>query len=333
VSQVPQPERSHTLARGYHTLFGRTWLRSIGFTLGLVGLVTVALGAERAFAIAALLSAGLGFGFFYLVFPAGLHFGLVMANGLAIYFCVFALFRESNFPKASEWAVLVGLALPVLAFLSGCLVNRGSIARALGRHQGEVTRLPRLVRWVPALLVVGIASFTLPELGLDADGQGWSLVASMAVIGLFVGFAARDVVLLLIDVAVVFESVATRARQLVMPVVAFLTYYLLLIVVFACFYRIAELALSSGQFRIHGELRTLSVAEALYFSVITLATVGYGDIVPEGSLVRALAATEVVCGVLLLLFGFAEIMRARDGMRGHGAAQRPDDRHVGPGLD
>lgn len=324
MNPVPEPDRSRTLARGYHTLFGRTWLRSIGFTMGLVGLVTLALGAERAFALAAFLSAGIGFGFFYLLFPAGLHFGLVMANGLAIYFCLFALFRESNFPGASEWAVLVGLALPVVAFLTGCVVNRAAIARALGRHQGEVTRLPRLVRWVPGLLVVGIASFTLPELGLGADGQGYSLVASMAVIGLFVGFAAHDVVLLLIDVALVFESVAARARQLVMPVVAFLTYYLLLIVVFACFYRIAEMAQNGGQFRIHGDLRGLTVAEALYFSVVTLATVGYGDIVPEGSLVRALAATEVVCGVLLLLFGFSEIMRARDTMRGNGARPLPD---------
>jgi voltage-gated potassium channel len=59
-------------------------------------------------------------------------------------------------------------------------------------------------------------------------------------------------------------------------------------------------------------VRTLSFAEALYFSVITMATVGYGDIVPEGAPVRALSAAEVVVGVLLLLFGFREIMQARE---------------------
>jgi len=71
------------------------------------------------------------------------------------------------------------------------------------------------------------------------------------------------------------------------------------------------------QFLIHGAHRPLSIADALYFSVITLATVGYGDIVPQGALVRALAAAEVVCGVLLRLFGFGEIMRARDTLRAH----------------
>jgi voltage-gated potassium channel len=312
---------AHHDPRGH---FDRNWLRSVGFTLGLVALVALALGETRTFIAAAMLSAGLGFGFFYLLFPAGLHFGLTMANGLAIYFCLFALFRESNFPDAGEWPVLVGLVLPVVAFLSGCVVNRGAIGHALARRPGEVTRLPPVVRWVPGLVVVGIIAFSLPALDLDADAQGQALLASMAVIGVLVGTAARDVVLLLIDVAALFQSVAGRVRQLVMPVVAFMTYYLLLIVVFACLYRIVEMVMPDAQFRIHGELRGLSVAEALYFSVITLATVGYGDIVPVGAMVRALAAAEVVCGVLLLLFGFAEITRAREAMRAREERQRRD---------
>jgi len=56
----------------------------------------------------------------------------------------------------------------------------------------------------------------------------------------------------------------------------------------------------------------LSFSDTIYFSVITLSTVGYGDITPVGPLVRALATVEVVAGLLLLLFGFAEIMRSGD---------------------
>ena len=40
--------------------------------------------------------------------------------------------------------------------------------------------------------------------------------------------------------------------------------------------------------------------------MITLATVGYGDIVPLSNLARMLAAFEVIVGVLLILFGVSE---------------------------
>lgn len=36
---------------------------------------------------------------------------------------------------------------------------------------------------------------------------------------------------------------------------------------------------------------------ALYFSLITLATVGYGDIVPVAGVVRMLAAIEAIVGI------------------------------------
>jgi voltage-gated potassium channel len=103
-------------------------------------------------------------------------------------------------------------------------------------------------------------------------------------------------------------------------VVAFLTYYTLLILVFACLYRIAQNVAGFGQFRVYGRAASLNFAESLYFSVVTIATVGYGDIVPDGAFVRALAAGEVICGVLLLLFGFSEIMRAREVL---GSRRRP----------
>ena len=212
--------------------------------------------------------------------------------------------------------MLAAFALPVLSFLAACYAERAAIGRALGeRHDELPEHLPRLVRWVPAAIVVGVASFLLPETALDAAQQGHALIAAMAVIAVFVAIAARDLVLLLIDVATVFESVAERAHQMVMPVFAFLTYYALVILVFTCLYRVAEMALGGGQFRVHAEIRALPFTEALYFSVITMATVGYGDIVPDGALVRALAAVEMVCGVLLLLFGFSEIMRARETVR------------------
>ena len=61
----------------------RHWLHTVAFTLALVALVTLAMGADRTFAVTALATCGVGFGFFYLLFATGAHFGLVMANGLA----------------------------------------------------------------------------------------------------------------------------------------------------------------------------------------------------------------------------------------------------------
>jgi voltage-gated potassium channel len=79
-------------------------------------------------------------------------------------------------------------------------------------------------------------------------------------------------------------------------------------------------------FMIHNKAAFLSFAEAMYFSVITLATVGYGDITPQAPLVRGLATVEVVAGLLLLLFGFGEIMRS-------GGPDTENRRHLRRGVD
>ena len=55
--------------------------------------------------------------------------------------------------------------------------------------------------------------------------------------------------------------------------------------------------------------RDITFPESVYFSIITLSTVGYGDVVPYSDLVRIIVASEIVFGVLLILFGFSEILR------------------------
>jgi voltage-gated potassium channel len=129
----------------------------------------------------------------------------------------------------------------------------------------------------------------------------------MTLITVLVGVAVREVVLVMVDVSIVFETVATRLDRLLMPVVAFLTFYGLLIVVFACLYRIADLTMSHPQFALHGVPYRVHFVDALYYSVVTITTVVFGD--------------------LLLLFGFSEIMRnAGPDSR---IRERPTDRHVG----
>ncbi len=303
------------------------WLRATAFTLVLVGLVAAAMGEDWHFSAASAGACVLGFGFFYLVFPGGSHFGVTVANMLAVYACIFVYFHEANFPDAPDSVAAASLGVPVAGFLVGCFLRRRQVAGLIrARRHHELTHLPRMSRWLPALLVIGVLAFLVPRLDMGAVGQGAALLGASLMIAGVVGWAARDVVLLLMDIALVFETVAARVDRLVMPIVAFLTFYSLLVVVFACFYRIAEMTVGGPMFLVHDHAQELSFSEALYFSVTTLATVGYGDITPVGPSVRALATVQVVSGLLLLLFGFSEIMRS-------GGPDTEHRRHLRRGVD
>jgi putative Mn2+ efflux pump MntP len=66
--------------------------------------------------------------------------------------------------------------------------------------------------------------------------------------------------------------------------------------------------------------RALNFSESIYFSIVTISTVGYGDIVPHSSVARVLASLEVICGFLLLLFGVSELLEyAREHRRNRGS--------------
>jgi hypothetical protein len=62
----------------------------------------------------------------------------------------------------------------------------------------------------------------------------------------------------------------------------------------------------------------------LYFSIITIATVGYGDINPTSSLSRLLVSIEVLEGILLLVtsVGVLASLRSEELLRGHPNARR-----------
>jgi voltage-gated potassium channel len=307
------------------------WLRSIGFTLFLVGLIATAIGVDWTSTLSSLVTCAVGFGFFYLLFPGGAHFGMTVANFLAIYGCLFEVFHAANFPAAPRAFTLGGVAMPVLGFLIGCIMRRRQVYSIIhARRIRELEHLPRVTSWLLGAMAVGAVSFALPRLELEPPEQGIALLAAMAVITLLVVLAVRDVVLVMIDIAMVFEGVAARLDRLVRPIMAFLTFYALLVVVFACLYRIADLSARTPQFALHGSPARISFVDSLYYSVATITTLGFGDIAPSSLLVRALTGLEVVSGILMLLFGFSEIMRSaesdRDGrLRGRRHVPPPDD--------
>ena len=57
------------------------------------------------------------------------------------------------------------------------------------------------------------------------------------------------------------------------------------------------------------------VAAAIYFSFVTLATLGYGDVVPHGEVARGLAIIEAIAGQLYLAVMVARLVSLYVGSR------------------
>lgn len=70
---------------------------------------------------------------------------------------------------------------------------------------------------------------------------------------------------------------------------------------FACIYHFAA---NETSYLARGEARVADFVDALYFSGVTLLTVGYGDIVPKGDF-RFTAVAEVYGGTLFIFSFFA----------------------------
>jgi len=98
---------------------------------------------------------------------------------------------------------------------------------------------------------------------------------------------------------------AFRARSIDREhVYAALSAYLLAGVFFGSFYWVLE-QIHPGSFNVSGEI---SPSSAIYFSFVTLATLGYGDIVPRTDVARGLAIVEGVGGQLFLAVLIARLV-------------------------
>ena len=100
-------------------------------------------------------------------------------------------------------------------------------------------------------------------------------------------------------------SFAFRARSIDREhVYAALSAYLLAGVFFGSFYWVLE-QIRPGSFTFAGDFTPNS---AIYFSFVTLATLGYGDIVPRSDIARGLAIVEGVGGQLFLAVLIARLV-------------------------
>jgi Ion channel len=86
-------------------------------------------------------------------------------------------------------------------------------------------------------------------------------------------------------------------RQMWEALAAFLLGYAALVFIFACFYAAGWQYDPVHAFRGVDAVHHPSFADFLYFSVVTMSTVGYGDVIPANAITRTLACTEVVLGI------------------------------------
>lgn len=295
------------------------------FTLSIVLLIAGAAGGGQGLFLPVMLGVIFGgVGSFYVIFPGSRFFSIALANCLALYACVFVFLLETNFASAPELSVQAGFALPVVAFIAGVILRRRHIRGILSATGPEAKpEIARTVLWLLPMAGLAAASFAVPHLGLIPDETGFALLGLMGTTAAVVLLISPSVCSFLLDAGLIFERFFDRIAGLLIPAFAFLTFYSLLVIVFACVYRILALYIPGRHFNFNGLPYDITFSDSLYFSIVTLSTLGYGDIAPVSQLVRAVIAVEIVSGVLLLLFGFSEIMRYAQERRATDAVKDP----------
>jgi voltage-gated potassium channel len=282
----------------------------VGLSLGFVALVAISTAGSVNFLFFSILfSSAFAMIAIQRIFPSGGLFPITFASLAAVYATIFGLFEEALFYSLSKGTLGIGFALPILFFIAGCWWRRELIRTevadwAMAPHIGAMHAL----LWQLPVWAIGLSLyivFGIEESSVNTDA---TFLIAMAAIGVIVFAVAHEVATFLIDIGLLLEEFVTRMTRLLVPAFAFLCFYAILVIVFAAIYNLVSHGAEAHQFRIGTEFRPLSFFEALYFSVVTLATVGYGDIVPASNLVRALVAVEVIFGILLILFGVSELI-------------------------
>jgi hypothetical protein len=146
--------------------------------------------------------------------------------------------------------------------------------------------------WV--FVIVLVAGITLYV--TDFVGPSMSFDSSLPLFGVLGLFAAAGAM----------RSTVTAEHVDIETVYAALSTYLLVGLFFGLIYWSLEHSFP-GSFSSPGEL---SASAAIYFSFVTLATLGYGDITPRSELARGLAVFEVVGGQLFLAVLIARLISA-----------------------
>ena len=153
----------------------------------------------------------------------------------------------------------------------------------------------RMRMWPVVLLMLGVIVFTVAS---DTSGN-------RVLHGIRWGFLAAFFAL---TAARLFSHLQNSSSVSRTHLYIAVSIYLLLGITWAALYGVME-ALQPGSFQLGGR-QTDRQSDLLYFSLVTLSTIGYGDIVPLTGEARMLAALEGVTGVLYVAITVAILVSA-----------------------
>jgi voltage-gated potassium channel len=248
---------------------------------------------------------------FYLLFGSGsVFFDVVFSNAITIYLCFFAFFVESLFSDVDQIFLSVGFILPLAAFLLGASLRRHQIKEIVtsGLVDSDAD-FARSFLWLLPIAAIGVAAFVVHQgTSFSRDDLNYIFLGEMGLIGFVVFLASKDFALLLVDTGIIFSNLFSKNVNLIKPAFAFFTFYSMNIVIFAAIYRIVDHLSAIQNFIVRGTPRDLTFVESLYFSLVTISTLGYGDILPVTNAIRFIVGVQSFFGTMLFFFGVHAIL-------------------------
>jgi hypothetical protein len=159
-------------------------------------------------------------------------------------------------------------------------------------HMRRARPASRGLIWVLAGTAVAFAAAVWASVARE-DRLASGLVGGLtfATIGVVIGLIIADIV--------------SRGRVDTPTVLAVLCIYLLLALIFAS---LNQLLAAFDEPYLSGTLAMPTSSDQLYFSVITIATVGFGDVTPASSIARAVTVVEALTGQLYLVSVVAAVV-------------------------
>ncbi len=139
---------------------------------------------------------------------------------------------------------------------------------------------------------------------LIAAGGEWSRLTDYGLNQVIPGFAAM---MAFAWIAMVLAQDVFRDRDYISADMIYggINIYLLVAVAFASAYRVQVLLVPGS---INGLSADSSIVDAIYYSFITITTLGYGDVTPISDNARMLASTEAVFGQLYIAVLLAKLV-------------------------